>query len=191
MFDYGAIARQDVIIAQYAAAGGNFDVVVADILKQVSEKNAQLAYRDGSHTYFLLHDDTNLNIIIAGSPSAQTQDANELLSKIQRTFLTNPSVRTWREVPPYGLQNEFSDHIRDLMTSMNTQIERRSRPAPIEPELELMHTHDSVLLETDEQTGTERVFRRGLWSVVYSHRYWAVGVGVGLVVIIIIVVAVS
>jgi hypothetical protein len=55
---------QDVIISQSAATGGNFDVVVADIFKNVNQPNPQLTFRNGEHTEFVLNDDADLNFVI-------------------------------------------------------------------------------------------------------------------------------
>jgi hypothetical protein len=121
-YDYAAVARQYVILCQYAMTGGSFDVVLADILTRATATNPVFAYRDGSQTYSVLHDESGLNFIVVSS-EGKLPDATAFLQRLRRTFLTTPSVREWRDSPAYGLQNEFSDQIHEMIVAANTPPE--------------------------------------------------------------------
>lgn len=190
MFTYGAVARQDVIISQYAAIGGSFDVVVVDVLKKANQPSPQLAYRDGDHTYFVLHDDAGLNFVIVGASSTQAQDANPLLTKLQHSFLTNPATRSWREAPPYGLQNEFADAIREVMAAANDQIERQLHPPP-EPVLQPLDKRARLLLEREEGDDSPGFLKSNFWTVVHERRFWLIGGGIGVFLIVALVIALA
>ncbi|OHS98370.1 Vesicle-associated membrane protein 7 [Tritrichomonas foetus] len=114
-FEYGAVARKDTILAQYAAVGGNFDVISAEILKKLNQKDSKFALEKDNHKFFIQHEENNLNYIIVGSLSLQLQKANDVLSKINKSFISKFGNK-WQESRPYGLQNEFSEEIKRLMT---------------------------------------------------------------------------
>jgi hypothetical protein len=159
--------------------GGNFDVVLADILKRATPTNPIFAYRDGEQTYFVLHDENGLNFIVVGAHSPKLQDAATFLQRLRRTFLTSPSVREWREASAYGLQNEFSDQIHELIVTSNPPlITAKEEIEPLEKDLLLP-------METENMDhrlgglGSERV-----WQFVKMYRL----IGAAIVVVIVVIV---
>lgn len=120
-FEYGAVARKDTILAQYAAASGNFDVMSADIFKRLSSKDVTFACEKDGHKFYIYHDeDSNLNFIISGTLSIQSQTAYTFLNQIRKLFFHKFNKNSWEQARPYGLQNEFSNVIKENMT--NTRI---------------------------------------------------------------------
>lgn len=111
--EYGAVARKDTILAQYADVNGNFDVMSASILKKLRSKDVRFACEKESHKIYIYHDDeNNLNFVVIGSLSLQADKAYECIDKIKTDFYQQTNKNTWENAKPYGLQNNFSPQIK-------------------------------------------------------------------------------
>jgi hypothetical protein len=112
------------------------------------------------------------------------------LNRLRQSFLTNPSFRLWKDVPLYGLQNEFSDHIHELLIA---SIDRLEPPSP--ETQEIIHEpldQDSLLRTVDRETENDvhRLLSPVLWSKIWSkHRYLIIGCVVIVIVFIVILIA--
>jgi hypothetical protein len=164
LWDYAAVARQDVLISQSAITGGSFDEMIGDLLKQVNSRDPVSAYRNGEHTYYLLHDDSDLNFIV-DRESPKLQEATDFLYRLHRTFLTNPNFRFWKDVPPDGIQNEFSDQIRDLLNAtvdrldqQTDQTQQQSLVEPLEKDLLLR------IVDSERETEVPYLLILEVWS---------------------------
>jgi hypothetical protein len=182
-WDYAAVARQDVILVQYALSGGNFDEMICDIFKQINTGNSVFAYRDGDQTYFVLHDECGLNFIVVGSESPPLTEATTFLNRLRQTFIINPNFRLWKDIPPYGLQNEFSDEIHTLLRA---EVDRSTRQN-VESQEKVNEGFDdiSLLRTVDRERENEVVNLRSviLWS---KYRYLIIGCLLVFVILIIV-----
>ena len=204
-FDFAAIARQDVIICQYAAKGGNFDVIIGEMLKRQNIRDAQFAFEKAQHKYFVLHDESGLNFIVVGPLSTQQSAAFQFLQKVQRAFIMNSPRRSWDEIPPYGMQNEFSSKLNQLMESAgkDQKLEKiRSNLADTQAEMtsnlqqallrdqQLSHLdHKSELMMQEAKTyerNATTLRRTMCWR---RWQWWIIGGAIAFVVLVIIIAA--
>ncbi|KAK8852757.1 hypothetical protein M9Y10_017747 [Tritrichomonas musculus] len=119
---YGAIARKDTILAQYADVSGNFDVLSASILKKLHTKDVRFACEKEGHKFYIYHDEDNgINFIVVGSLSLQSDQAYECIDKIKRDFYQRLHKNDWENAKPYGLQNQFSSQIKTNILSFSRE----------------------------------------------------------------------
>lgn len=206
-FDYTAVAHNDVIMAQYAASGGNFDVTIGEMLKRQNPRDTNYAFEKNQHKYFVLHDDSGLNFIVVGSLATQQQFAFTFLQRVQQAFFLNYARRAWKDVRPYSLQGEFSDNLKQLMNaaSKDSKIEK-IRANLAETQEVMQDSMQKVLLrgnqldtldKTSETLAQDaRAFdrnatsiRRSMWCKKYQ--WWFVGTAVVVLIIIIIIASAS
>jgi hypothetical protein len=114
-FDYAAVARESLILSQHAVTSGNYDLIAGDVLKRVGPQASTYQDPETDRTYYVLHGDDGLNFLVVCGPEISIDDAYLFLSRLQRSFLSRPCASSWRSASGYGLQNEFSEQIRELM----------------------------------------------------------------------------
>lgn len=120
--EYGAVARKDTILAQYADTNGNFDVMSANILKKLHSKDVRFACERESHKFYIYHDnENNLNFVVVGTLSFQPDQAYECLEKIKTDFYQHNHKSDWENAKPYGLQNNFSSQIKKNVLSYSRE----------------------------------------------------------------------
>lgn len=202
VFDYAAIACNDVILVQHAISGGNFDVTIGDMLKRQNPRDATYAFEKGQHKYFVLHEESGLNFIVVGSLATQQQFAFTFLQRVQQAFFLNYSRRAWKDVRPYGLQSEFSDNLKQLMTaaSKDNKIEK-IRANLAETQEVMQDSMQKVLLRGNQLNNLDKTsetlaqdarafdrnathIRRSMWFKKYQ---WII-LGVAIVVVILIII---
>lgn len=113
-YEYSAVARGDMILAQHATSSGNFDVIICDILRRMNPKENHITTERSSNKFYILHNESNLNFVVAGPVTLQASEAFEFLTKVERLFIMKFS-RVWKEAAPYGLHTEFSPSLKSLM----------------------------------------------------------------------------
>jgi hypothetical protein len=171
MLQYGAIARDEVILCQCALAGGDFDVTIREVLKRVNVNEAEFAYEKDRHLYFLLREASGLSYVIAGGLDTREDLAFSVLHGLQRAFLTSRYSRSWQGLSAYSLQSEFSGVIRNLMTSGNERINPpRSPVAGIHDAMEVLDINEpgGLVLEDESEERTK------LWprikNMIWEHQ---------------------
>ncbi|OHS99850.1 Vesicle-associated membrane protein 714 [Tritrichomonas foetus] len=112
--EYTAVARKNVILAQFAASSGNYDVSISEILLRLNPKEERSACERSGHKYFILQQEEGLNFVVVGPPHLNSYIAYDFLGRVQRSFLLH-HARTWQTAPAYGLQNEFSKTLENLL----------------------------------------------------------------------------
>lgn len=118
--EYAAVARENIILAQYASASGNFDIEFSDIFKKMNKNEGQFACEKKNKKFFILHDASGLNFIVVGAIELDQPKAFEFLKKLQRNFLIQ-HTRSWQNAEPFSLQNEFSPKIKSLLIETSSQ----------------------------------------------------------------------
>lgn len=202
-FDFSAIARQNVIIVQYATRGGNFDVTIGEMLKRQTTRDSQFAFEKGSHKYFVLRDDSGLNFIVVGPISTQQSVAFQFLQKVQRAFLINHPRKSWTDIPAYGMQNEFSDKLRQLMEAAASDNKLEKIRSNLEDtRIEMSNNLQQALLRNNDLSELNRQselmmqeartyernatsLRRTMWW--RRWQWWIIGIVIAVLVLAIII----
>jgi hypothetical protein len=180
VFDYAAVAREAVILSQYAITGGNYDLNAGDVLSQVGSETTPYQDPEANRTYYVLRGDGGLNFLVVCHSETPIEDAYLFLSRLQTSFLSSSSARSWRSAAPYALQTEFSDQIRELMAG----VAEWANPDAIElgdwdQEAPLLD------LKTEEETAIPEAHS------ILHRRWWQwVGVVATFLLVIILVIAV-
>ena len=85
---YVAVARNTTILAQDAISGGNFDQWATEILGQINPSQNQIMTEKGNYRFFVVHDNSGLNIICAASSTFQGKQAFDFLDDVGEGPLT-------------------------------------------------------------------------------------------------------
>ncbi|KAH0788053.1 Synaptobrevin family protein [Histomonas meleagridis] len=114
-FEYAAVARHDIILAQQACSSGNFDVLILGILKQLNPSDQRFQCEKSTHKIFIEQLDTGINFSVIGTQDITANDAFDFLRKLQTTFLMKHG-RNWSTASSFSFQSEFSPVIKSLLT---------------------------------------------------------------------------
>ena len=115
---YVAIARNTTILCQDAISSGNFDQWATDILGQINPSQNQIMTEKGQYRFFVIHDQSGLNVICAASSTLQGKIAFDFLDTVQKRFNLQ-YARTWKNATAFGMQQEFSTQLHSLLQSSN------------------------------------------------------------------------
>lgn len=113
-FEYAAIARNDVILAQNAITSGNFDVILGGVLKQITTSDARFQSEKSQHKIFTERLESNLIFAVIGGTDLGASEAYSFLKRLQTSFLIQHG-RNWSTAQPFAFQNEFGPKIKLLL----------------------------------------------------------------------------
>ncbi|KAH0787300.1 Synaptobrevin family protein [Histomonas meleagridis] len=120
-FEYAAVTRNSQILAQHANTAGNFDVYLSDIINRINPNDSRFTCEKMNHRYFISHESSGLNFIVAGPLTLQSQAAYNFLDQVQRNFIMKYG-RTWESAPSYGMQSEFGPKLQSIMCDKNDKL---------------------------------------------------------------------
>lgn len=115
-FEYSCVAHGTRILCQCALTSGNFDITATDILARLDPKQTKDIKEKNQTRYFILQEQNNLNLLVAGTKSTSSDDAFKFLTDISRTFLMQ-YARSFETAPVFGMQQEFQGTLKGLMES--------------------------------------------------------------------------
>lgn len=114
-YKYCCVARDASILVQCAVSSGNFDVDAHVILSKINAaKDMRNTTDQGGNRYFIIHESSSLNFLIAGSTATEANSAFQILEDIKRRFMMSFG-KTWQQAPVFGMQQEFSGTIQSLI----------------------------------------------------------------------------
>lgn len=132
-YEYAAIARKSTILAQFANANGNFDVLITEVLQKINIRDNQFVCERNGHKIFIQRyedinesensDNSNLYFILIGSLNCQPNECFNILDKIQRSFLLRYS-RVWQNCASYGLNKEFSGELSNFLNTSQLKLQQ-------------------------------------------------------------------
>ena len=111
---YAAVTRNSTILAQYATAEGNFDVLVTQILYKTVLRDRRIQIEKNENRYFILHNSNGLNVIMCCSEYAPPTNAFNILEQISSIFLSKFSG-VWLSASSNQLQNDFYDDLKRII----------------------------------------------------------------------------
>lgn len=198
---YVAIARNTTILAQDAVASGNFDQWTTDILAQINPSQNQIMTEKGQYRFFIIHEQSGLNVVCAASSTVQGKIAFDFLDDVQKRFNLQ-YARTWKNATAFGMQQEFSSQLHALLTQANDDKIRRIKSNIAEAQETMTEAMQSALLRGDKienmsqkadvlannakdyERSATRVKRKMCWE---KYRWYLIGVVLFIIIILIIV----
>ena len=120
-FEYSAVTRNSVILAQHANTTGNFDVCVNEIINRINPNDSRFTCEKMNHRYFISHESKGLNFIVAGPLALQSQTAYNFLDQVHRNFIMKYG-RLWENAPSFGMQSEFGPKLQSIMSEKNNKL---------------------------------------------------------------------
>ena len=144
---YLAITRDSTILAECAVEGGDYDILVNEILTSTEVKNPRIQFDKAGHRFYILHNEKGLNVIMVSSTFAETEDAFGVLEHVYRSFLISFSSK-WFTASQLSLQREFEPQLRQTIYSHSSHI-----PTPLNYDEDssaiVMSTFERNLLDDD------------------------------------------
>ena len=198
---YVAIARNTTILAQDAISSGNFDQWATEILGQINPTQNQIMTDKGQYRYFIIHDQSGLNVICAASSTLQGKLAFDFLDDVQKRFNLQ-YARSWKNAPAFGMQQEFSTQLHSLLQGANDDKIRQIKSNLAEAQGTMTEAMQQALLRGDKidtmsqkadvlannakdyERSATRVKRKMCWE---KYRWYLIGAIIVVIVIIIIV----
>ena len=133
-YEYAAVARNSTILAQFANANGNFDVLITEVLQKINIPENQFVCERNGHKIFIRRyedindsdessDKFNLYFILVTTLNCIPNESYNILDKIQRSFLLRYS-RNWKNCASYGLNKEFSGELSNIINSQQIKLQQ-------------------------------------------------------------------
>ena len=114
---YAAISRDGSILAQKAYTNGDFDIIVHELLSKVQITDTKVQFNQGSHRFFILHNNNGINTIIACNSECSQENGFSLLDQIN-LFVVNNFRQEWLTAENFSLQTDFDSYVSGLHTSI-------------------------------------------------------------------------
>lgn len=185
---YGAVFRDGSILAQATTIPGNIDITAFEAIKSRSSAERTSHIHLAGYDFFILHDTTGLDFIIAADPTVSQCSVETALRNLQTLFFQSFPQR-WRTAPHFGLQREFAPQISKVLATVTH--DRNAEPQEDDQELvTLLNTVSDEVMETDHGQHLEPIYlrhRRDQWKTTAI----VVSIVVVFLVILIVVIAVT
>ena len=114
---YGAVARRQVVLAECVLSDGHFDRATPDFLLRLDPAKPLTSFAGRDIRYFCLQTESGLSFVVIGYASTHPRRAQQLLDELAEAFTADPATARWKEAPYLGLQAEFGQRFRQLLTS--------------------------------------------------------------------------
>ena len=198
---YAAVARNTTILVQDAISGGNFDQWTTDILGQINPSQNQIMTEKGQYRFFVIHDQSGLNVICAANSTLQGKLAFDFLEDVQKRFNLQ-YARSWKNATAFGMQQEFSAQLHSLLQNSNDDKIRQIKSNIADAQSTMTEAMQSALLRGDKiesmsqkadvlannakdyERNATKVKRKMCWE---KYRWYLLGVIIAIIVILVIV----
>lgn len=199
-FEYAAVARNDIILVQYACTSGNFDVILGGVLKQITTSDTRFQSEKAQHKIFTERLETNLIFSVIGGTDLGANEAYPFLKRLQTSFLIQHG-RNWSTAQPFAFQNEFGpkikallegpsklEKIRDNLNQANERMQNNIQEVYLRGNsLGNLESKTDQLLSTSMEFDRKasEVRRKMFWE---QNKYYILGICLVLIIILIIVI---
>ena len=117
---FACISRGATLLVKYSAVSGDFEEQCYEVKENMLPNENTKIVEKASSRIFIQKDNTNdLYFMCAGTPQLDSKQALSFLDNLQKKFLMQYS-RESKTAPALGMQQEFSDQIKEMIQQSNS-----------------------------------------------------------------------